>query len=273
METQIYSFPINKFELTLDRTISYLKENDPIHCPDAIRFALNHQEEITPRLLNILRNFLLNPKTAVETWSKDYNLWIVLYAVMLLGVFREKDAHALFLDLLHLPEEDLDTIFGVFVGMEFPYLLFLTYPGSAEGLKNLIAAKSTATLARSAAIEALTYLVAEQKLQRMEVLHFFGNLFQGNEAPKYSEFWTLIAKGILDLYPAEKYEIIKDAYHQGLIFKSLLRPNEFKKMLRESCLEDCILILKTHLKSMNQTLLQRIFFISILQLESLNPED
>jgi hypothetical protein len=86
----------------------------------------------------------------------------------------------------------------------------------------------------------MAYAVVDGIASREEVISFFGTLFTGNEADKISDFWSLLANFVCDLYPEELMDTIKKAYDDDLIFSGIIRYEDFKKALadgKEKCLE------------------------------------
>jgi len=83
-------------------------------------------------------------------------------------------------------------------------------------------------------------MLAEGIASRDMVISFFGTLFTGKEAEEDSDFWSLLANFVCDLYPEELMDIIQKAYDNYLIFSGMIRYEDFQKALadgKEKCLE------------------------------------
>jgi hypothetical protein len=100
--------------------------------------------------------------------------------------------------------------------------------------------KNVDVYGRVSALNAMAYAVVEGIALRDEVISFFGKLFTGNEADMGSDFWSLLANFVCDLYPEELMDTIKKAYDNELIFSGMIRYEDLKNALadgREKCLD------------------------------------
>lgn len=107
-------------------------------------------------------------------------------------------------------------------------MLFRTCHGEVDDLKRLILNKDAYQYCRGAALDALTYAVAEGMISREETLTFLGSLFTGAEDDdSESEFWSFVAYSILNLYPEELMSTIKQAFEAELIDPFFIGFEEF----------------------------------------------
>jgi hypothetical protein len=209
----------------------------------SIDAAIKIKKEITPHLLKILENLLLNP----NEYIKNRDLFDHFYALMLLGNFKEPKAHKLIIDVFSLPDKLADQIFGFFCTSKLPTLLFNTCDRSIDQIISMALNKEVYIYCRVSACHALAYAVVAGYVPRKEVIKLFGTLFTGNEAKDKSDFWGLIANLVCDLYPDENMEIIKQAYKDGLIKPELINHEDFKDTL-EMGKEKCLKKLKNNLE-------------------------
>jgi hypothetical protein len=93
----------------------------------------------------------------------------------------------------------------------------------------------------------MAYAVVEGIASREEVISFFGTLFTGNETDEISDFWSLLANFVCDLYPEELMDTITKAYDDDLIASGMIRYEDFKKALKDGK-EKCLERLKTDLE-------------------------
>ena len=198
--------------------------------------AVEFKEEITPHLIEILENVLADP----DPYIQNENLYDHIYAWMLLGHFRESKAHKVIIDLFSLPEEIPHELFGDLATSDLPSILLRTCGGSIERIKSMASNKDVDDYGRVSALNAMAYAVVEGIASREEVMSFFGTLFTGDEADEDSDFWSLLANFVCDLYPEELMDTIKKAYDNDLIFSGIIRYEDFRKALadgKEKCLE------------------------------------
>jgi len=198
--------------------------------------AVELREEITPYLIKILENLLDNANEDSKESAFDH-----IYAVMLLGHFKEPKAHKVIVDIFSLPPDFPHAFFGDIVTESLPTLLVDTCDGSVELIKSLMVNKEAYEYCRGSACESLAYAVIKGYLSREEVLTFFASLFTGTEAEKGSDFWGVIANTACDLYPAEIMDTIRRGYNDGIIDAISIDLADFERNLKlgkDKCLEN-----------------------------------
>ncbi len=200
---------------------------DRIYKRQAVEAALAHQEEITPYLIEILEDVLARPAFYLEE-----EFMSPLYALMLLGHFKEAQAHPLIVDLFSLPEELIDPLFGDLITEDLATVLFRTCAGSVDQIKQLILNKTAYEFCRGAAVTALAYAAVEGVVSREETLEFFGSLFTGAEDDNPdSAFWAMVANAVCELYPEPLMPVIEQAFEQDLIDQAFIGPESFSEAL------------------------------------------
>jgi hypothetical protein len=204
---------------------------------DLVDAAVERKDEITPCLIEVLENLLSDPGKYIE----NPDLFDHTYAVMLLGHFREPGAHKVIVDLFSIPGRLSHDLFGDIVTEDLPMILLRTCNGSLDRIKSLALNKSADDYCRSSALHAMAYAVLEGIVSREEVLAFYGNLFNGDEASEDSDFWGLLACLVNDLYPEELMDTIRRAFEDGVINPGMIGYPSFERNLergRESCLRE-----------------------------------
>ena len=177
-----------------------------------VEAAMAQQEAITPHLLRILEDVGNNPlRYSLEGGNAH------VYAALLLSHFREPAAHLLFIQAFSIAEEQLMDLWGDMTTETLPTLLYQTCNSSMAAIKELIGNRDADQYVRCAAMEALSYVVAFDPLQRDEVVNFFQGLFSGSEADPDSYFWGNLTATLCDLHPAESMEIIRKAFTDGVV--------------------------------------------------------
>ncbi len=209
---------------------------DGIYKRAQVDAALELQEEITPHLIGVLEQVLRDPAAYVENPDR----YAHMYALVLLGHFREQRAHKVIVDLFSLPTDLPHELFGDLVTEDLPSILFNTCGGSTELIRSMILNKNADEFCRSAAMRAMVFAAADGIMPREEVLELFGSLFTGNEASRDSHFWSFLANSLCDLYPEGMIEVIEKAYEDGLISPGHVGIEHFERTLedgREHALE------------------------------------
>jgi Protein of unknown function (DUF1186) len=198
--------------------------------------AIELKENITPFLLEILENVLADP----DAYTENDDLYDHIYSLMLLGHFRESKAHKVIIDVFSLPGKIPHELFGDLTTSNLPTILLRTCGGSIERIKSMATNRDVDDYCRISALNAMAYAVVEGIASREDVISFFGTLFTGDEAEAVSDFWSLLANFVCNLYPEELMDTIKKAYDNELIFSGIVGYKDFKKALEDGkakCLE------------------------------------
>ena len=212
----------------IPKILAALDVFDGTYRRDEVDAALALQDEITPHLIAILEKILSDP----VAYDREPNHFGHIYAVELLGHFREPRAHEVIVDLFSLPPELPHDLFGDIVTEDLPAILFATCDGSVERIRGMLLNQKTDDWCRGAAAAALVYAAVEDVMPRNEAIALFGSLFTGTEAGPDSVFWDLVASSVCDLYPEELMNVIKEAFAAGVISEELIGYSSFEDTLR-----------------------------------------
>jgi len=189
--------------------------------------ALELQEEITPHLIGVLEQVLSDPAAYAE--SQDY--YAHIYALILLGHFKEQRAHRPIIELFSLPPDLPHQLCGDLVTEDLPIIMLKTCGGSMDKIKSLILNKAADEYCRSSAMRAMVFAVVDGIMSREDVLALFGSLFTGNEAPLDSAFWSLLAHSMCNLCPEEMMGVLEKAYQDELISPWFIGIEDFERTL------------------------------------------
>lgn len=223
-------------DFTIPEILESIKIYDGEYKRDQIDVAIKLKDEITLHLIEILENVLSEP----EQYAENEDFYDHIYAVMLLGHFKEPKAHKVIVDLFSLSDDLPDQMFGDIGTSNLPVILLNTCGGSVELIKSMILNKEVDDYCRISACHALAYAVVEGYVSRESIIEFFGTLFTGEEADEISDFWGLLAMIVHDLYPGEIVDVIKQAYFDELIMPGMIQYSDFEKALelgKDKCLE------------------------------------
>lgn len=221
---------MSEHEAKIQEILAAFQPEDGIYKRQAVDEAVALKEEITPYLLEILKDTMADPNKYIEGVDISH-----IYAFILLGYFKEPRAHQVMVDLFSLPEALIDRLFGDMITEDLGIMLFRTYNGSVDDLKRLIVNKDAYEYCRGAALDALTYAVVEGMVSREETLDFLSTLFTGDEDNNPdSGFWTFVADSIRDLYPEELMPLIEQAFERDMIDLMFFGPEIFTETLQQS---------------------------------------
>jgi hypothetical protein len=231
--------PISNFDK--DKRISEIlvafKDFDGIYKKEQVDAAIELKEEITPFLVEILESVLADP----AKYTQSYGRYDHIYALMLLGHFKESKAYKVIVDLFSLPGDIPHELFGDLTTSDLPIILLRTCGGSIEPIKSMASNKHADDYCRVSALNTITFAVVENIISREDVLAFFETLFTGDEADEDSDLWSLLANFVCDLHPEELMDTIRKAYDDDLIAPGIISHEDFQKALKdgkEKCLEE-----------------------------------
>ncbi len=197
----------------MQKIVKELEYNNGIFPERALTKAIQFEKEITPHLLQILKQCNSNAQAFFE--QKNYMAHI--YAMFLLAQFREKLAYPLIINFLLLPENFLLGLLGGITPQYLARILASVSGGDDSLMKDIVENERVSADIREGALKGITALVLYNKKSREEILDYYKSLFRGKLIRKPSRIWKCLVSCSNDLYPAEVYEDIENAYKEGLI--------------------------------------------------------
>lgn len=215
-------------EFLADRVMRDFMEYDGTYERHSVNLALKLRDAVTPRLIALLDDIVSNYPDYLD--RPDF--LAPIYALLLLGHFRETKAHPLIIRLLHLPEHVVDDIFGDVFYSHMDRVLFLTCGGNVQFIKDLVADRYAGEHCRAMATSALVYAVVLGGYLRDEIVVFFRELFTGCEAEPGSSFWPNLVIDSCDLHPGELLGEIRLAFERDLVDPSWIKLEHIEQASR-----------------------------------------
>ena len=179
---------------------------------------INRREEFIPELLEILKNAKENYEEILE--EPEY--FAHIYASFLLAQFKEKQSFKLIIDLISLPDEISDDLFGDLITEELHKILASVCGGDTQLVKKLVEDSSINEYVRCAAIKVFIVLLGEGVISQGEVIEYYKSLFQGKLERKFSQAWNELICCSCEAGPSELYAHIKKAYEDGLVEEDVI---------------------------------------------------
>jgi hypothetical protein len=198
--------------MTTEEILAPLQHNEGYFPEEALRRAVAHRDEITPALLDVLRDAIARPKVYID----DPDSMIVLYSMYLLGQFQEAQAYPLLIRLFSVPGDDPDDMVGDAIGNGLGRILAGVCHGDIEGIASLIENAQVAPYVRSAGLDALLTLTACGLRSREDIVAYLQSLFKKLDRTP-DETWAWLACACCDLWPDETMEELRLAWNEGLI--------------------------------------------------------
>ena len=203
--------------MTIPEILQKLDHQDNKFPREALESAIAQQEAITPHLLDILDYAAKNPDEVL-----DKNNFSFLYALYLLGQFREQRAYPLVIKLASLDAKIVDELLGDTITEGLAQILASVCGGDTTLIKELAEKQQAEMFVRSAAFQSLVILAVNDITPREEVIGYFAALFDGKLETDESYLWAALVSEAVDLYPAELYERIKRAFEEELVDETVV---------------------------------------------------
>lgn len=171
--------------------LKYYNEDLP---KEALKEAINHKKEITPKLLEMLEYTKNNLE---KIYYEEDNFFGYNYAIYLLAEFREKKAFPYLIDLLHRDENQSDDIVEYILGDDYPgflpRLLASTYNGDDKALFDIIEDRNINEFIRSSTLATFEILYLNDVKDRNFIVEYFKKLINN-----FQEESTCLEDEIID---------------------------------------------------------------------------
>ena len=194
---------------------------------EAIESAIAKRELITPHLLKILEEALLQIEEVIE--QDDYQGH--LYAMYLLAQFREARAYPLIIRLLSFPGDLPHAIAGDVLTEDLSRILASVSRGDLIPLQKTIENSQLNEYVRGACQTSLVTLVGCRQVARDEIISYFKTLFDYKLERRPSFVWDNLVAACCDLYPLELHQEISQAFKEGLIDRSFISLSDVQTIL------------------------------------------
>jgi hypothetical protein len=186
---------------------------------DAMEAAVAQREEITPHLLDYLREVIDDPDSDyVEEMGP-------IIAIYLLSQFRETRAYPLLVEMASLPSERVEMLFGDFITEGLGRALASVCGGEIGGIQQLIENELADEWTRVAGINALETLLGQGFLSP-EALHDYYQILYTKLERVESAVWEALAYSTATLHFTDLRPEIDRAYADGLIDPSFTDPGQ-----------------------------------------------
>jgi len=224
--------------MTINEILDSFEKYDGVYKRQEVDAAIALQDEITPQLINVLKDVLVDPEKYAD---EENNYFGHIYAFMLLGYFREVEAHDVIVGLFSLPGKLSGDLFGDCVTGNLPIVLLNTCGGDLTRIKELVLNQDADEYCRGSAIESVMYGVIEGIISREDVLSYYSDLFAEYEKAGESSLTATLACCVCDLYPEELMPVIDKAYDVGIVDSTYISREEFDEALakgKNKCLQE-----------------------------------
>ena len=199
--------------MTKQEVLDSLKHNTKKFPKEAIKEIQANKDDYIPELLESLDYMLKNIKELYDNANKDNYYFLPTYAMYLLAEFREKRAFPILTELMRLPEDYVDYVFGDTLTGDLDNILLCTFDDSGGGhmqmLFDIIESQELFEWARVAALDAYALLYMEGYVSQEDFISYIRSLIYDKLIDDESEVVnTAIAGCIIDTHT---FQMIPDA--------------------------------------------------------------
>lgn len=195
---------------TVKNSIDDITYYNSIFPQKSLENIIRHKDEARPFLYEALEK-------AVEErddLEEDYGLHF--YALFLFGEFRDKEAFPKIMELVMQPSEVLDYLIGDLVTADLPDILYNTYNGNLELLKQAVWDEGTDDYAKSAVLEVMGQLYLDHILAEEDWKKFAREIVY-DENTIGDVVYMELADVICRCHMRELLPEIRHLYQRGLI--------------------------------------------------------
>ncbi|MEN6356661.1 MAG: DUF1186 domain-containing protein [Armatimonadota bacterium] len=199
--------------MTTQEIIAELTYNSGVFPQHAVTEAIKQREEITPALMHIIENATTN----IEDIALQEDYMGHIFAMYLLAQFREKRSYPILVDFVSADQKLVEQALGDVITEDLGRMLASVCGGDVGLICGMVENVKLDKYVRSAALEALVVLVAQEVKTRGEIIAYFQSLFHGKLERNFDFVWSSLVSHCCDLYPGEMAEEIEQAYSDGLV--------------------------------------------------------
>ena len=197
-----------------ERAIAEITCRSRVFPKEAFRVITQNEEEAKPYLRDAIE------KAIQEKMNLDDDYQLHFYALFLLGQFQDTGAFRKIAELVSLPPDIVEYLIGDTITSGLPDILYNTYDGNLEQLKQMIADKKIDEYVRSDALEVMGQLYLDGEIPEVEWKSFLTQKIHG--ARGYDHIYDTIADLIcrchfVDMLPEIRYMFDHDLMDEGYL--------------------------------------------------------
>lgn len=202
----------------MESTIAELRYYNEKFPRQALEEAIKNKEQTTEILLNELDYMIEHPESTIE--NNEYNLHF--FTVYLLAQFREKEACQRILNLVSLPPEQVDFMFGDLVTVDLNSIIYSTFDGHLEQLETVIENPEIDLYVRGAVLDVYGKLSKDGLVSREEFIEYLRKLLKHQKNGTESDLASIIQGVIIDNKLFEMMDDVQMLYDNGRIDESIV---------------------------------------------------
>jgi hypothetical protein len=214
----------------MEQLLQNIRYNNGKFPRDELQRIIEQKEEAIPYLLQMMTDLKEDYTKVIDRPTRiDF-----IYAYYLLAQFQVKELFSIMIDILSMPKEISDHIFGDAITEDIGRILATTYNGEIDLLLRLIENTKANEYARGQALIALVVLIFNGQLSREFVMNYFKQLMNERHADTSYYLNAEIVCCCDDLYPEEVYSDIQRLYEDQVIEAMVIGMDSIEKTLKKT---------------------------------------
>lgn len=213
--------------MDINEIIEHFKYYTPQLPREAITEALEHKEEITPKLIEMLE---YTKNNLDKIYYEEDEFFGYTYAYFLLAEFKEQKAFPYLIDLLNKDEEIIDYIIGDDFPGYVPRLLASTYNGDDKALFDIIENNQINEFVRCSTLQTFAILYLYGVKDRNFLVNYLKKLLNEKDEKDNSYLYEEIIEEVCHLKLIELAEDIEKIMY---IIENKEEREDLRKILKE----------------------------------------
>ncbi len=218
---------VQVIQAELDRIVAELDRDDDKLPVSAIKEARQHRELMIPRLIRVLEE-----TAALVRQGKLPQGSAHFFALFLLSEFDAQEALPAILEVISLPSDPVDFLFGDAITGELHRILAQFAIDHPQVLDSLLSNPEVDQNVRWAAAQAYLFLIREGVLTREEVVRLLGKHLREAMDREDGETTSILICELAEYAPEEIWEDIQEAFDRGLVETMLVDLDYLQGRLR-----------------------------------------
>ena len=213
--------------MEINEIIEHLKYYTPELPRETLKLALEHKEEITPKLIEMLE---YTKNNLDKIYYQEDEFFGYTYAYFLLAEFREQKAFPYLIDLLNKDEEIIDYIIGDDFPEYVPRLLASTYNGDDKALFDIIENNQINEFVRCSTLQTFAILYLYGAKDRNFLVNYLKKLLNEKEEKDNSYLYEEIIDEVCNLKLTELTEKVEKILY---VVENKEERKEFRDKLKD----------------------------------------
>ncbi|MCB0116749.1 MAG: DUF1186 domain-containing protein [Caldilineaceae bacterium] len=208
--------------MTINEILDDLRRGGFVFPSAGMKAAVEQKEEITPHLLQILKD------TNVDPYDTPEESMAYVAAMYLLAQFREKRAFPLIIEFCRLPE--IEEFLNDIITEDLARILVSVFDGDVQSIQDLLEDEDTNEWVRAEMLRTLELLYALDKVDRDQLVAYHRRLYD-KLRPEDDILWGILVHSTARLHFAELRSKINRAFTQNLVDLSFIGQDDVDQML------------------------------------------